>query len=66
MMLSPVAFAVASVIPSVAPAQVNMVQEAGGEFAMINEVVIVAAVLAGLFLLDKFSWSFMTGGRQKR
>ena len=60
----------AMVTASLSPqAQANLVQEAGASYPVADEIVvvgIVVALIAAMFLLDKFSWSFMTGGRNKR
>ena len=47
-------------------AQAAIVEGAGLALGMLEEIAIVGGLLAALYLIDKASWAFMTGGRHKR
>ena len=47
-------------------AHAMIAEHAGFALDMIDEFAIACGVLAALFLIDKASWSVMTGGRHKR
>ena len=51
-------------VPETARAEV--LAHAGFAFEVVDEFVIIGLVAAAIFLLDKATWSVMTGGKSRR
>ena len=47
-------------------ARAEMLAQAGFAFEVVDEFVIIGLVVAAIFLLDKATWSVMTGGKTRR